>query len=408
MVSGRATAELVVGSGLAAAMTIGYIVYASRTIGAAESSDFFAALSVIYIVGVALSPLTPTIARLTTRCRAAAGPGAVAALRSVALGRVLIFTGAVTFVGACASLLLAHTFHFRSAVPLILAFAAVLVYAIVSVDRGVLQGLFLLRTYNANVIAEAAVRLVVAAALLLFMRAASAALLAYVAGLAVSELLIIAPLVRTWRGAARERVQWKDVERLAVPMFVLMCALAAFQNTDMLAVKRWLPPHDAGAYGAAMTLARGIGVIFVPFYVVAGPMLTALHDSGKSVLRPTIRLTGWFLAAAIVPLAVLAAVSPLLVATLYGPDFLSAAAIAAPLAGVTAITYAGVMLAQALVTLHDFRFLIGYGIFAVVQVAGLALFHATFRDVLYVLYASQGAALLSVCASFLLAWKVRR
>src|SRR5712691_1360835 len=107
-------------------MTIGYVVYVGRVVGTAEYSDFSAALSAIYFVGLTLSPLTPTIARLTASYRARGSAGAIAALRSAALRRMTIVAGAVTLIGASASMLLARALHFRTPAPLILAFAAVL------------------------------------------------------------------------------------------------------------------------------------------------------------------------------------------------------------------------------------------------------------------------------------------
>jgi O-antigen/teichoic acid export membrane protein len=403
----RQTAELVVGSGLTAVMTIGYIVYVGRAVGAAEYSDFSAALSAIYFVGLTFTPLTPTIARLTARYRARGTDGAVVALRSAALQRVTVWAGAVTLVGAAASVLLASMLQFRTPLPLVIAFAAILLFAIVSVDRGVVQGLLFFRLYNSNIAIEAAVRLFVAVALLLIKRTAAAALLGYAVALAVAELAMLPRLRHEWRNRQRESVDWSDVQRLAVPIMILMFALAVFQNTDMLAVKRWFSPRDAGAWGAGSAIARGIGVIFVPFYVMAGPLLTSLHEEGKAIFASTIRLTLTFIAAVIVPLVIIAIMPRFLLSVLYGADFVRGATIIAPLAGVAVITYTGLMLAQALVTLHEFRFLIGYVFFAIMQIAGLVLFHASYADILRVLYTTQIAALLSVSLFFVRAWRRR-
>lgn len=405
MLPSRQTAELVVGAGVTAVMTIGYIVYVGRVVGTADYSDFSAALSVIYFVGLTVSPLTPTIARMTASYRARGAHAAIAALRLAALRQVAIMAGAVTLIGACASPFLARGLRFRTPAPLVLAFAAVLLFAVVSVDRGVAQGLFFFRLYNESVIIEAAIRGLLAVALLVVARNATAAMIGYVVGLAVAELVMLRPLRREWRGMESEQVDWSDVQRLAVPIVILMFAIAVFQNTDMLAVKRWFSPRDAGAYGAATAIARGIGVVFVPFYVLAGPLLTSLHESGKPVFSPTLRLTALFVIVAVIPLLLIAWAPEVLLRLLYGPDFVRSSAVLAPLAGVALITFVGLMLAQALVTLHEFRFLAGYVFLAVMQIFGLALFHASYADVLRVLYVTQVAAVLSVSLFFVRAWR---
>jgi O-antigen/teichoic acid export membrane protein len=405
LIRSRQTVELVAGAGIAAVMTIGYIIYVGRVVGPAEYSDFSAALSAIYFVGLTMSPLTPTISRLTARYQARGASAAAARLRYEALRRVAVVAGALTVAAAIAAPLFASALRFRSATPLVLAFLAVLLYAIVSVDRGVTQGLLLFRLYNTNIVVEAAVRLAAAAIFFLVMPTASAALLAYALALGVAELFMAVRLRRR-EGASNDvaAVDWTDVKRLAVPIMILMFAIATFQNLDMLAVKRWFSAADAGSYGAATAIARGVGVVFAPFYVVAGPLLTSLHEGGKPVFAATLRLASSFAAAVLLPLLILALAPRFLVGTLYGDEFSRASAVIAPLAGVGIITYIGLMLGQALLTLHDFRFLGGYILSAALQAAGLAMFHHSYGEVLRVLYVSQGVALLSVTFFFCAAW----
>ena len=73
--------------------------------------------------------------------------------------------------------------------------------------------------------------------------------------------------------------------RLASPLLLLLLASAVYQNADMLAVKRWLPAAIAGQYGAASAMTRAFGVLFVPLYIISGPMLVALHEKGQSIVE---------------------------------------------------------------------------------------------------------------------------
>ncbi len=96
------------------------------------------------------------------------------------------------------------------------------------------------------------------------------------------------------RDRVRARIDWREVSRLTIPMVILMLAIAIFQNADVLAVKRWLSPTEAGLYGAASAMARGFGVVFVPLYVLAGPLLTGAHESGRPIRGLTLHLAGVF------------------------------------------------------------------------------------------------------------------
>ena len=190
----RRTFELVAAAGIAALLTIGYLVYAGRILGPAEYADFSAALSVIYFFAAALSPIAPTLARIAARRAARGEEATIASLRRAVVGRLILGCGVIVLIASAAAPALARWLNFRTAAPLIAAFVAGLLFAILSAERGVLQGLMLFRSYNANVILEALIR---AAGAVFVLRAASpsaaAALISYVAGLAIAEVVIAAP-----------------------------------------------------------------------------------------------------------------------------------------------------------------------------------------------------------------------
>ncbi|MGZ5477286.1 MAG: hypothetical protein ACXWH1_12420, partial [Thermoanaerobaculia bacterium] len=63
-------------------------------------------------------------------------------------------------------------------------------------------------------------------------------------------------------------------------------------------------------------------------------------------------------------------------------------------------TYTALMLAQALITVADFRFLPAFAIGALAQILTLALNHGSYNDVIGALYATQLAVLLLVAINF--------
>jgi O-antigen/teichoic acid export membrane protein len=107
-------------------------------------------------------------------------------------------------------------------------------------------------------------------------------------------------------------------------------------------------------------------------------------------------VTGVFVALGGTALIVLSIWSEPIMAILYGESFLHSAFLLAPLAGVGVITYSGLLLSQALITLSHFRFLAAYTVLAALQVVALLLFHATLQEVVAGLYAVQGAAFCAV------------
>jgi O-antigen/teichoic acid export membrane protein len=397
-------AELVASAGITAGLTIAYIIYTGRVLGPPEYADFAAGLSVVYFVGVALSPLTPLVARLCARYTVRGDHDAVASLRRRIVRGVALTDACVAIAAAAAFPFIARSLQFRSSLPLMLAFLAALIYALISVDRGVVHGLLLFRVHNLNTLFEAVIRAVLAVVLFRYSATATAALWAYFAALVLAEVLLTVRLRREWRADTNAAVDWVEVRRLALPLAFLMLGAATFQNTDMLVVKAVFPAATSGAYGAATSLARAVGILFVPLYVMAGPILSGLHESGRPVFRATLGFTALFLALAAIPLMMFAFASPTIVTGLYGPAFHEATVLLLPLAGIAVVMYTGLMLAQALITIGDHRFLFAYAALAVVQVLALIRFHAAFVEIFQALYAVQSAALLVVALYFVRAW----
>jgi O-antigen/teichoic acid export membrane protein len=399
----RTIAELVTSAAVTALFTMAYIIYTGRALGPAQYADFAAGLSVIYFVGVALSPLTPSVSRLCARYLTRGDAHGVAALRR-RLTLTVAVVGSVVAVGCVAGApVIAPALQFRSASPLVLALLIAVFYAQVSADRGVIHGLLLFRVHNVNTVFEALIRCGLAAALFRWRATAGSALAAYLIALVAAELLLALRLRGNWSHGPVS-VDWSEVRKVFLPITILMVAVAAFQNSDMLVVKSAFAPPAAGAYGAATALARAVGILFVPLYVVVSPILSGLHESGQPVFRVTLLFVASFLGLVAVPLTAIAGWSRPIVTLLYGAAFRDAAPLLLPLAGIAVLMYATLMLSQTLITIADHAFLPIYAVLALLQIGVLLRFHATFSDVFHVLYAVESVALVAVAICFFAAW----
>ncbi|HEX9129665.1 MAG TPA: hypothetical protein VF850_10925 [Gemmatimonadaceae bacterium] len=386
----RRTLETVIAAAVSAAMALAYLVIVGRTLGPAEYADFSAALSVIYFFAIALTPVTPTLARVIAAMSVRGDIAGAARLRSSTLRNAAVALAAVAIAGAAVATPIARLLHFGTATTPLLAIVTASIFALLSVDRGALQGLLLFRQYNLSIVIETGLRLVGALILVKAVRmSAPSALVSYAAGVVVAEVAIAIVLSHTLPVASAARVDWQPLKTLAVPMFALMIAVAIFQNADMLAVKRWFAATPSGLYGAATALAKSFGVLFVPLYVLTGPILTRLYEARQPILRPALVFCGWFLLLSAVPLAIVILWPDVLVRVLYGPQFTASAPLIAPLGGVAIVTYCALLLVQVLITAEAFAFLRIYAAGAVVMLGGLFLFHDSFAHVIIVLYVSQ-------------------
>lgn len=391
----RRTLGLLFAGGASALATIAYLVYVGRALGPAQYGEFSTALAFIYFGAIALSPLTPAVARIAARRFARGDAESVIVLRrgvvtSLAAG---LFMAAVVLV--LPALAVARVLKFQSPVPLLVAVAAALAFTLLSADRGFLQGLFRFGAYNGSVLIESFVRL--AAVVIIFRihrQSATGALAAYLAAIVTAEVFNALLFRRTRTVSDKVRLDWVELRGLVVPMMALMVAAALYQNVDMMAVKRWFPPVVAGEYGAASALAKMFGAVFTPLYVLAGPLLTQHHERGEPLRRPALRIAAIFLAISSAGLALLLFQGHQIVRMLFGEAFTGAAGMAVHLGAISILIHTSLLLSQVFITIHDFQFLRWFAVAAAVQIVGLAVFHATIGEVVMTLYAAQLTLLL--------------
>jgi len=381
---------LLAAAGASAILTIGYLIYVGRVLGPTEYAEFSAALSFVYFFAIVFSPLTPAIARVVARRATRGDEASVPALRRGVMRPLTGALAATALVLAWPMVGVSRFLNFSSSAPVMLAFATALIFTIVSADRGFLQGLFRFGAYNASLLVESIVRVVVGLAVLrLVSRSATGALVGFVAAVVIAEA-VNAIVLRERRGDLTPgAVDWPELRRLVLPMMMLMIAAAACQNLDMIAVKRWFSPDFAGQYGAASALAKMFGVVFTPLYVLAGPLLTRHHERGEGIVGPAVGLAGVFAGLSSVGLFLLLYKGEEIMGLLFGTAYVEAAWLAAHLGAISILLHVALLLAQVFITYHDFRFLKLFAAAAIVQVIGLMAFHSTIREVLAALYGAQ-------------------
>lgn len=392
----RQSVILVGGTGIATALGLVFSAVAGRLLGPERGADFFAAVSLVAFCQIALGPINTTVARFCARFAGESAPGKVHSLYR-AVSRRVIVVGAIAIAAALlATPLIRIVLKFDSAGPVIAALLTLYVTFILSVARGTLRGLQAFVSLNVNNITEALVRLTLGILLLLMSRSATVAVAAYLSGTLIAALLGHMQVRAMVTGHQRERVDGKEVVAFTLPVFVMMLIAAGFQNVDMLLVKSLFSDAAAGLFGAAHTLSRTMGALVTPFNTLMLPMVARMHGEGENVAGPMLRVVGYFLLLAAVPLAVFALAPDLVMTTLFGADFKPAGALLFPLSLARLAGHTAHMGALACAGLGRFRFLYVYGAGFFAQVILLTLFHGSPEAVVRVALVSQIGTMIAV------------
>lgn len=371
------------------------MVFAARTLGPSVSADFFAVIALVALCQVALGPINGTVARFSA---AYAGEyGKVRTLCREVAKRVALFGLVGLAVAWLAMGSVAGVLKLGSSWPLTIACAMLYLTLILSVARGCLRGLQRFGQYNINIVFEALVRLVGGVAILSVVAAdAAAALLGYLLALAAVLVLSWVQLRRIWGRYEPRPVDGGAVRRFTIPMFLMMFTAAGMQNIDMLFVKHFFDPMEAGVYGAAFKLAGAIGVLVTAFNTQLLPLITSLHERGRSVVVPLVRLCGYFSLLALLPLTLFWYWSAPVMLLLYDRAFEAGAPLLFGLTAARVLGYLALMIASAGAAMNRFRFLYVYVPALAIQVVGLAVWHTTPATVINVLIVTNALTLVAL------------
>ena len=389
-------------AGVAAVLSLAYQTVTARFLGPAEYGDLWASLSLVYFFTVVINPIAPTVAGIVALLVERGRQRDVVLLRSQLLFRVAPIALLSIAAMALGALPMSSLLHLRSGRPLLIASFTIAIYALVLVDRGILQGARRFHEYNVNILLEASLRLLCAVALLFWIRSsATMAMLAYGLAVLAAEVLLLLLWRRRVDAIDPVAFPWDEFRRIGAPIVMLMFALAVYQNIDTFAVKRFAQATDAGLYAAAAALSRTFTVILGPIYVFAVPTLAAVRERGGSVMRAGLRLCGAYLALAAIPLVVIGIGGGVIVDHLYGPTFAGAVPLLLPLSGIVILGNLVLLGAQMLATAQHLPPIWGYLAIAVAEVIALMQYHPSIHGVIVIGYLAQGSAALVVASALL-------
>lgn len=393
----RHSAVLLVGTGVTAALTFGFLSLAANELGPSATGELFAGVYLLFFVHTLFGPVNTAVARLT-----AIGdddPGAV-------LRQALTLTARVVLpVAALAAISLPWQADALGADVNVLAAAwlTALLVAPATVIRGSLRGRSAFGALVTNQVGEAAVRFAVGAGLLFAAARADLAMAAYVVG--IGAALVHLHMVRRGEAASAVSATKTPDSRLAsviAPLLLLASADAASQNLDVLFVQHRFGDHDAGIYGAAATVSRVLGVLVTPFVIQIVPLLAGRGARNEAAGRPIAMMVGGFVALSIGVLLLLASAGGALVGALFGAGFSATADLVVPHALGSLLGYAAVVLAQGLAAVGQLGFVRIYALAAVAQmVMYFAAGHSTY-EVAVVTLVGKACSLAAVAFAWLI------
>lgn len=383
-----------------------YHMVMGRWLSAEEYGALVSLSGVVLIFSTPMAALQNTLAHLAARLREAGRAGGVRGLvvRGFARSAWVVVPLGLATVAAASPLAAFFRLQDVRAVRLLGTLCGLTLW--MAIAPGALQGLqaFVWMSTATNVCGVA--RLVLGVA---FVALGGRVAFYALSGLAVGEVLSIA--VGVWglrwvlRGTVRERSQLTGGERYFAQALLALALYGFLMNADVVMVKHFFPPAEAGLFARAATIARTVVFVSQPVAVALFPKVVSLGDFRVGHRATLFRALA--LVALVVGISVLICVAApaLPLRILYGPGALTpeqkrllpwVALAMSPLG----LSY---LLLNFEMAQHRFMMLAPLTVCAAAYVAGVWLWHATLNQVIAVMAAVT--VTLAVALVACLPWK---
>jgi O-antigen/teichoic acid export membrane protein len=372
------------------AVALVFTVVFARILGASGYGSVAVLVSAFIILMVPGSALQIAVARQLSRALARGDAGAGAGvwqwLERLAVATAIVAVAAIPLRGAIASVINVDETWGAAAVPV-----TAMLWAMVCVERGALQGLGSYGVVAGSLLAEAVGRLLFALALVGAGLDATGAFLGNaLAFVAVGAALAVALGRRLpTRGDGVPADRLRDLlARARVPV-VALSLLFALQEVHIIVVKHQASDDAAGSYAVAAVAAKAIIWVAVGLGLYLLPEATRRANAGIDA-RPILSRSLALLAACAVPaLAIFSFGGEQLLSAAFGEDLTGSAGALPWLGAAMALLGCTNLSVQYLLALHRRTFVVVLAVAAVVEVVVLAGTGADLERLAFALFLVQ-------------------
>lgn len=278
----RGSAVLMCGSLVANVGNYIFNLLVGRFLGPADYGVMASVIALLYIVSVPSAALNLVVAKFVSRFKA---QGEFDRLSSflIGLNKAFLFICFLVFLFfALVSGPLSNFLKIESSVPIIFLGAMLGGSLLSAVNNSTLQGLLRFGFLAFSGILAVVVKSLLGVGLVLAGFSVGGALSGFLGGFLAPYLVSFWPLrflLREKREAVS--IQWGEVLRYAAPVFVSTLGLTLLYTGDVVLVKHFFPPSEAGLYSALSLIARVILFVTTPVGMTMFPLISERHAKNE-------------------------------------------------------------------------------------------------------------------------------
>lgn len=294
---------------------------------------------------------------------------------------LLVFLALIVFAPYLANYLNINTSYVR-----IIAILILFVF-LVALNRGLMQGLKLFRSFAVNTMIEPLAKIGIFLALFYLGLQITGAIWALIGSTIIAYALSFLPLKSIFK-IAKKTITLRKIWHYSFYTFLVFVFLALVSYLDVLLVKHYFPQEQAGLYAALSTIGKIVLYVSMPIVTVMFPFISEAQAKGKKhfpLLVQTFLIVGGL---SLLVLIIYKFAPSLVVGLLFGQEFLAIT----PYLLIMGAAYAFLALDYVFIyyylSLKDTSFLWFLIICVAIFITMIIMFHQTIPQIIYSLITS--------------------
>jgi len=272
-------------------------IFMGRTLGPANFGVVISLLSISFIVSLPVTAIQTVIAKYVSQFKVNHAEKKIVSLFVHSLRKVMIYglLGLAIFILASGYLGLFLRIPTRT--PVIITGVALFLLLVLPVAQGTLQGLQRFGYLATSISLGGVIRFVSALFLVYAGMGINGAMGGVVLGAFAASLPAFLPLKPLFRKqlSAHDGLDSVDVYGYLWPVFLALLCFAILTNVDMILVKHFFEPLQAGYYSILSLVGRGFVSITIAVSLAMFPRVSELHEQNKdsySTLKKSLLICG--------------------------------------------------------------------------------------------------------------------
>lgn len=392
------SAVMIIGTNFVNILNYLYHLVMGRLLGPAFYGELAALFSLVGILGIVTLTLNTVIVKYISS--AGSDPETKGLIRWFTK-KILAFSVALFILVAVSSPFIAAFLKIENIILVFFVGVVAIFSLLMIVNKAVLQGMLRFNETVAIVLTENGLKLILGVLFVILGFSVGGAMAGLTIGAILGWLLSKHFIKKKINGEEEVKPNTKSVINYFMPVFLQSIAVTSLYSMDLILVKHFFNPHNAGIYAATSTLGKIIFFGASPVSLVMFPLVSARAARGESYKKIFIASLGATALISSVVLVIFKLIPELAITSLYGRSYLEAVDLLLGFGIFMVFFTLSVFLINFGLSLKKTKIVIFPLLASLAQALGIWFYHSDLKTVIFVSIIVSGLLFLSLLINLL-------